>query len=269
MLSAALIQLRVTDDVEKNLTAADKFIDNAASAGNDLIVLPEMFACPYSNAAFVKNAEPSGGRTTQMLAAAAARTGKIIIGGSMPQAEDGKIYNTCFVFDGTGACVARHRKLHLFDIEIENGQSFKESETLSRGDEITVFDTPFGKIGVCICFDLRFPELFRAMAKRGARAIVVPAAFNMTTGPLHWELLFRARAVDYQLFMLGCAPARDKNQSYVSYANSIIVNPWGKVIGAAGDAEGVLSAGIDLDEVDSVRRQIPTASALRNDIYSV
>ena len=141
-----------------------------------------------------------------------------LIAGSMPEADDvGKVYNTSYIFDRDGKQIGKHRKAHLFDINVKNGQHFKESDTLTSGDHATVFDTEFGKMGVMICYDIRFPEFARTMALDGARMIFVPAAFNMTTGPAHWELTFRARALDNQIYMLGCAPARDIQAGYISW----------------------------------------------------
>ena len=185
----------------------------------------------------------------------------------MPEADGERIYNTSFVFDPAGRQAAFHRKMHLFDIDVKGGQRFMESETFTAGDSVTVFDTPFGKLGLCICFDLRFPELARCMALAGARAIVTPAAFNMTTGPAHWELLFRQRAVDNQLFTLGVAPARDEQGPYVSYGNTILCSPWGEVLARAGSAPALLLADVDLNQNESIRAQLPLLSARRTDVY--
>ena len=154
--------------------------------------------------------EPLGGPAQQAVSALARELGIWIIAGSLPELEGERVYNTAFVYDDTGRQVARHRKMHLFDISVEGGQSFRESDTLSPGNDVTVFDSPWGKLGLCICFDLRFEELARVMTLQGAQAIFVPAAFNMTTGPAHWELLFRQRAVDNQLFTIGTSPARNE-----------------------------------------------------------
>lgn len=134
---------------------------------------------------------------------------------------------------------------HLFDIDIKGGQKFKESDTLTPGDSYTVFDTEFGRAGLAICFDLRFPELFRMMALAGAECVFVPAAFNDTTGPLHWELLFRARAVDSQCFLFGTSDARDGNAAYRAYGHSIAVDPWGKVLGMLDEKPGILVTGVE------------------------
>ena len=139
----------------------------------------------------------------------AAKLGIYLVGGSLPELAEGRIYNTSYVYGPDGRRIAKHRKAHLFDIDVQGGQRFRESDTLSPGDRITTFETAFGTMGLCICFDLRFEELARCMCLRGAKVLFVPAAFNMTTGPAHWELLFRQRAVDNQCFTVGVSPARD------------------------------------------------------------
>lgn len=255
----SLIQMRVTDSVERNLARAEELALSAPKP--DVIMLPEMFCCPYSPDSFIKNAEPEGSAVTRALSRISRETGAWLIGGSMPEAADGRIFNTCFVFDPKGREVARHRKAHMFDIDVEGGQRFCESDVLSKGEGTTVFDTPWGRFGVCVCFDIRFPDFIRSM--RGIDFLAVPAAFNMTTGPLHWELLFRARAVDEQIFTFGCAPARDEAGEYVSYGNSIAVSPWGRVIARAGAEETVLTIDADPEEISAVRRQIPVGAPRR------
>ena len=164
---------------------------------------------------------------------------------------------------------ARCRKSHLFDIAVKGGQHFRESDTFTPGDEIVTFDTEFGRLGLCICFDMRFPELARIMALDGAWAVFCPASFNMTTGPAHWEIMFRSRAVESQVYTLGCAPARDVDGSYVSYANSIIVHPWGNIIERAGADECILRAEITESEAAAIREQLPLMSARRTDMYNL
>ena len=195
--------------------------------------------------------------------------GIYLIAGSLPELEGPRVYNTSFVYAPDGTCIARHRKIHLFDIDVEGGQRFMESEVLSPGREVTTFDTPWGTMGLCICFDMRFQELCRLMALRGARVIFAPAAFNMTTGPAHWELLFRQRAVDNQCFTVGVSPARDEQGSYVAYGNSIAVDPWGAVLCRAGAEETTLYADLDVERLEAVRAQLPILSARRTDLYEV
>ena len=266
-MRTALIQMPVTADKAVNLAVARDYVRRAADGGAQLAVLPEMFCCLYTNEAFRANAEPAGGPVHRAMAGLARETGLWLVAGSMPEADGERIYNTSFVFDPAGRQAAFHRKMHLFDIDVKGGQRFMESETFTAGDSVTVFDTPFGKLGLCICFDLRFPELARCMALAGARAIVTPAAFNMTTGPAHWELLFRQRAVDNQLFTLGVAPARDEQGPYVSYGNTILCSPWGEVLARAGSAPALLLADVDLNQNESIRAQLPLLSARRTDVY--
>ena len=144
-----------------------------------------------------------------------------------------------------------------------------ESETLTPGSDITTFETPWGTMGLCICFDFRFEELARLMTLRGAKVLFVPAAFNMTTGPAHWELLFRQRAVDNQVFTVGTSPARDESASYHAWGHSIVCDPWGSVISACGAEETVAVTELDFARIDAVRHQLPILSALRTDLYQI
>lgn len=265
----ALIQMPVSHDKEANVELACLKVSEAAKMSVDMVVLPEMFNCPYSNKYFRPYAEPKGGDTWQAMSNCASKNEVFLVAGSMPELDEGRVFNTSFVFDPLGAQIARHRKVHLFDIDVVGGQRFFESETLSPGNEVTVFESPFGLIGLCVCFDLRFPELARLMTLKGAQVIVVPGAFNMTTGPAHWEIMFRQRAVDNQVFTIGVAPARDENGEYVSYGNSIVCSPWGEVLHRAGADEASLIAEIDLSLNDSIRSQLPLLSALRNDLYTL
>lgn len=263
----AMIQMNVVHNKEENLAHARALLEQCARSGVDLAVLPEMFCCPYSNRFFRPYSEEQGGEGWQALSKAAKELSIYLVGGSLPEREGDAIYNTSYVFDRAGNQIAKHRKAHLFDIDVVGGQRFQESEVLSPGNQITVFDTEFGKMGLCICFDFRFQELAKAMGDQGAQIIVVPAAFNMTTGPAHWELMFRQRAVDNQLFTLGAAPARNQDEEYVSYGNSILVDPWGSVLARAGAGEEILLADIDLSRIASIRQQLPIRDARRNDLY--
>ena len=264
----ALLQSEVTDSKEKNLQNAEKLLNDAADMGADLAVLPEMFICPYDNSRFAEFAEPADGPAVERLSDIASKTGLYLVAGTIPeQGESGEIYNTSFCFAPDGNLIGRHRKIHLFDIDIEDGISFRESDALSPGETATVIETPWGKIGVAICFDIRFAELFRLMADEGAHTVVVPAAFNMTTGPAHWELTFRMRAVDNQVFMAGCAPARDKGAGYVSWAHSLITDPWGRVLGSLGTSEEILLHEIDTEYADNIRKQLPILSGVKKDGY--
>lgn len=269
-LLTALIQMRVTADKAENLRAAGEWIQRCAGEGAELVMLPEMFCCPYDSAAFPIYAEPEGGPACCSLADAAQRAQVTLVGGSMPEIDaNGRIYNTSYIFDPQGRQIGKHRKMHLFDIDVSGGQRFRESDTLSPGNQVTVVDTAFSKVGVAICYDLRFPELARLMALEGAKILAYPGAFNMTTGPAHWEILFRTRALDNQVYTLGCAPARNPTAGYVSYGHSLVVSPWGNIIAQMGAEEGYLLAELNLKAVERVRRELPLLQHRRTDVYEL
>ena len=268
-MKIGLIQMPVTSEKEKNLSYAAQSIGECSKQGAELIILPEMFMCPYSNKDFPVYAEQAGEQTWKTLADVAKNNGVFLVGGSMPERDGTQIYNTSFVFDPAGNEIARHRKIHLFDIDIKGGQSFKESDVFSAGNSITIFEAFGIKIGLCICFDLRFTELSRIMTLNDAQMIIVPAAFNMTTGPAHWELLFRQRAVDNQLYTVGVAPARDENGPYISYGNSIVVSPWGDIVYRADEKPATVVIDIDLAMNQNIRSQLPLLSARRTDLYKI
>ena len=264
------MQMPVLADKEENLSAAARACRAAASEGVDLVALPEMFCCPYDTANFPIYAEGENGPVLSRCSSLAKTYGIYLSAGSVPErGEDGAVYNTACVFDRNGRQIARHRKVHLFDIDVEGGQSFRESDTLTAGNSITTFDTEFGVLGLCVCYDFRFPEMGRFMADRGARLILVPAAFNPTTGPAHWELMFRAQSMFNQVFTVGTAPALDLSGSYHSWGHSIAVSPWGNVISQMGTEAGYQLVELDLSEADSVRRQLPLLEHRRTDLYTL
>lgn len=257
-VNIAILQMKAKKEKKDSLAKVREMIKTLDTKKLDFIMLPEMFNCPYETKNFPIYAEEQGGYSYEQIADIARETKTYIIAGSMPERdEQGKIYNSSYVFDREGNCIGKHRKIHLFDIDVKGGQYFKESDTLTAGEDMTIVDTEFGKIGICICYDIRFPELSRAMGDAGAKIIMVPAAFNMTTGPAHWETLFKARALDQQVFMVGAAQAREKNSSYQSWGHSIAVSPWGQVIEQMDDKEGCMEISLDLSEIDRVRDAIP------------
>lgn len=267
MLKVGLCQMNVTRDKGENLRHAGDLLRQAAAQGAEIAVLPEMFNCPYENACFPLYAEPEGGESWQVLSALAKELNLYLVGGSVPEVENGHIYNTCYIFSPEGTQIGKHRKVHLFDIDVPGGQRFKESDTLTAGDSVTVVETPYGKIGVAICFDIRFSDFFRVMEQEGARVIFLPAAFNMTTGPAHWTLTFRMRAIDNQCFTVGCSPARDEKGSYVAYGHSLVCDPWGTVLKECDEKEQVQVVELDMDYIDKFRQQIPIISGRRKDLY--
>eukprot|EP01112_Ceratiomyxa_fruticulosa_P009849 TRINITY_DN258_c0_g1_i1.p1 TRINITY_DN258_c0_g1~~TRINITY_DN258_c0_g1_i1.p1 ORF type:complete len:328 (-),score=61.66 TRINITY_DN258_c0_g1_i1:351-1334(-) len=263
-------QLLVGENKEENLSNARKAIDEASQKGAHIVSLPECFNCPYSNASFPVYAESiPDGPSTKMLSLAASSNKVYLIGGSFPEKDGDKLYNTSLVFDPEGNLIAKHRKIHLFDIDVPGKIRFKESETLSPGSTPTVFETKFGKIGLGICYDIRFAELALLYSQRGAKFLVYPGAFNMTTGPAHWELLQRSRALDNQLYVAAVSPARNPSSSYTAWGHSTVVNPWGEVISTTGHEPGIIYAEIDFSKLDEIRANIPITLQKRDDIYKV
>lgn len=269
-LRIAQAQMPVIPDPAACRDYLEQAAQKAAGQKAQFLLLPEMFCCPYDTSCFPEYAENEGGPIWTLCSEAARKYGIYLSAGTIPERDSqGRIYNTAYVFDPEGRQIAKHRKMHLFDIQVQGGQHFRESDVLSAGDSVTVFDTDFGTFGLAVCFDIRFPELFRLMALKGARAVFVPAAFNMTTGPRHWELLFRSQALNNQIFTIGTAPARNLSASYVSWGHSIVADPWGDVISQMDAEEDFRVTEIDLEETRRAREQIPALSGRRTDIYSL
>lgn len=266
----AVCQMEVADNKKENISRALRMIKTVAENNAQVAVLPEMFNCPYDNGKFRAYAEGGeGAETLEAISKAAKEYGLYIVAGSIPELDGGRVYNSSFIFGRKGEVIGRHRKMHLFDVQIAGKLSFKESSTLAPGDRVTVVDTEFCKIGVAICYDIRFPELLRLMALKGAKLVVVPAAFNMVTGPAHWEPLIRIRAVDNQVYMVAASPAQSESASYKAYGNSMVVEPWGGILSRAGYGEEIIYAAIDLDQVDKVRNELPLLEHRRTDIYEI
>ena len=289
-LRVALCQFHVTDNKEENYKTARDYLSRAKQDGAQLAVLPEIWNSPYATAAFPEYAEilpnigdsDSESPSPKILIDAAKDLGMWVVGGSIPEKveEDGeeKIYNTCLVLSPEGEIVAKHRKMHLFDIDVPGGIRFFESETLSPGETVSHFTTPFGEIGLGICYDIRFAEYAMLLRQKYNCAILIyPGAFNMTTGPPHWELLQRARAIDNQCFVMMASAARtedpgDENAKYPHYTawgHSTIVSPWGDVLATIDEKEGIVIADLDLSKVEQVRGGIPIGNQKRNDIYKL
>ncbi|RDW65824.1 carbon-nitrogen hydrolase family protein [Aspergillus mulundensis] len=277
-LKLALVQLASGADKAANLAHARTKVLEAAKAGASLIVLPECFNSPYGTQYFPKYAEtllPSPPTKEQSpsyhaLSAIAAEAKAYLVGGSIPELEttSNKYYNTSLVFSPSGALIGTHRKTHLFDIDIPGKITFKESEVLSPGNQLTVVDLPdYGKIGLAICYDIRFPEPGMTAARNGAFALIYPGAFNTTTGPLHWQLLARARAVDNQVYVALCSPARDTTATYHAYGHSLVADPSAKILSEAEESENIVYAQLDPETIDSTRKGIPIYTQRRFDLY--
>eukprot|EP00400_MALV-I_sp_L67-5_P000856 gene856-954_t len=277
----ACIQMSVTHNKAENIESAKTLIDKlmADMPETKLIVLPECWNSPYGTQYFREYSDPIPGvgaasaecsPSIAVLLMAAKDHNVHIIGGSIPEIDsDEKVYNTCVVCGPDGTIVAKHRKVHLFDIDIPGKIRFMESDVLTAGDAITTFDTEaFGMIGVGICYDLRFPEFAASMREKGAKVLVYPGAFNMTTGPLHWELLQRARAVDNQCFVVTTAPARVNDGGYCSWGHSTIVDPWGKILAMAQEQPTAIHSKLDFSRLDEARNNIPVSKQRRPEVYS-
>lgn len=269
-LKVAMIQMNIDKYISKNIDTTNNFIKKVAKENVDIAILPEMFCCPYETSNFPLYSQQENSPCYISISNMAKKNKIYIVAGSMPERdENGNIFNTSYVFDRNGNQIAKHRKMHLFDIQIEGGQHFKESDKLSAGNNVTVFNTEFCKIGLAICYDIRFPELSRLMVDNGAKIIIIPAAFNMSTGPSHWEILFKSRALDNQVYTIGVSSARNYDAPYISYGNSIIVSPWGEIIERMDENEGYRICTLDLDYVDKIRKELPLLEHRRKDIYKL
>ncbi|OQD82513.1 hypothetical protein PENANT_c021G07527 [Penicillium antarcticum] len=277
-LKLALVQLASGADKAVNLSHARSKVLEAAKAGARLIVLPECFNSPYGTSFFPKYAEtlhPSPPTQEQSpsfhaLSAIAIEANAYLVGGSIPELEPStkKYYNTSLVFSPTGALIGTHRKTHLFDIDIPGKIQFKESDVLSPGNQLTIIDLPdYGKIGLAICYDIRFPEAAMIAARKGAFLLVYPGAFNTTTGPLHWSLLGRARAVDNQSYVALCSPARDLDASYHAYGHSLVADPSANILSEAEEKETIVYADLTNEAVTNIRGNIPIYTQRRFDLY--
>ena len=269
-IKLALCQMNVVDNKEENLKKATSMIKESVKQETDFIVLPEMFNCPYSNDKFIEYCEEEKtSRTISKISQLAYENNVYILAGSIPEKENANLYNTSYLFNRNGELIAKHRKMHLFDIDVKGKIKFMESDVLTAGDNVTIADTEFGKIGIGICYDIRFPELARLMAQKNALILFYPGAFNMTTGPAHWELLFRSRALDNQVFCVGVAPALNENASYHSFGHSIITNPWGEIVTETDTKEELVITEIDLSEIKKIREELPLLKNKREDLYEI
>ena len=269
-IKVGIIQMSVTDNKGLNLDKAQAMIIKACQQGAQMVVLPEVFNSPYQTELFFDYAEPYPGPTTRLLSSLAAEHKVLLVGGSIIEKDgDGKLYNSSFIFNEKGQLLGRHRKVHLFDINLPGKITFRESDTLNSGNSITVIRHQGLCFSIMICYDFRFPELARAAVLEGAKLMVVPAAFTVTTGEAHWELLMRSRAVDNQCFVIAASPARNPESSYQARGHSMVVDPWGQIIAEAGEAEGIIYAELDFEQLEQIRQQLPLLEHRRQDLYQL
>jgi predicted amidohydrolase len=256
---AAAIQMLASSDKEANLSEAENRIREAAAGGARLVALPEVFNWRGDKNDENKLAEPKNGPTATLMSRLARESGLYILAGSFLEEipENAKVYNTSLLFNPDGTVGACYRKIHLFDVDIEMGVSARESATRQAGDALVVAATELCPIGLTVCYDVRFPELYRGLARRGAQVILVPSAFTALTGEAHWEVLLRARAIENQVYIIAPNQIGKNPKSFATYGNSMIVDPWGRVIARASDAAGIIYAEIDLDYLARVRKELP------------
>ncbi len=269
-LRVAAVQMNSRQDKAKNIETALRLIDQAAAEGARLIALPEVWSFIGDDEGSRAAAEPIPGPTIEILAERARRHDVYIHAGSIQEARPGdpRIYNTTAMIDPRGEVIAKYAKIHMFDVVLDGVASYQESAVVSPGDEIVTVDVDGFSVGLTICYDIRFPELYRILALRGAEIIFQPAAFTLTTGKDHWEPLIRARAIENTVYMVSPAQVGSYAEGKWSWGRSMIVNPWGTVVATAPDEETVIVANLERALLERVRRQVPSLANRMPDRYA-
>jgi len=261
VIRVGVIQMNSTADLPANLEAARSLVGDAARRGAEFIALPENFAFLRREDEPVPCAQGLDGEIVAALRSLAREHAVWLLGGTFPETRpgDSRIHNTSVLVSAGGEIEAVYRKIHLFDIDLRSsgGSAFKESAVVAPGEEVVVAQTPFGALGLSVCYDVRFPELYRAMSERGALWIAVPSAFTPETGKDHWEVLLRARAIENQAFVLAPAQCGRHSEERRSYGRSLVIDPWGLVLARAGDRPGAVVADCDLDVLADIRAALP------------
>jgi predicted amidohydrolase len=269
-LVVGAVQMTSTEDVEANLERARELVRQAATSGALLVGLPENFAylgndrdhrLAIAETLPDPGTPPDHGGSRPILGAmqelARAAGTWLLLGGFPERGAGNKIRNSAVLLDPSGAVASVYRKMHLFDVDVPGGRSFRESEAIEPGGGPVVAETPWGGLGLSICYDIRFPELYRALAAGGARMVAVPSAFTVETGKDHWHVLLRARAIENQVFLLAPAQFGVHGSNRSSYGHALVIDPWGVVLAECGDHEGVALARLDFDYQDRVRTALP------------
>ncbi len=256
---AAAVQMLASDDKAANLQEAEQWIRRAAAQGARVVVLPEVFFWRGNKDLERECAETIPGPTSTVMADLARELGVYLLAGSILEAipASDKAYNTSLLFDPSGALLASYRKIHLFDVDLANGVSLRESDTRAHGGNLVIAQTPLGSMGLSVCYDLRFPELYRSHADQGADLIFVPSAFTAFTGQAHWEALLRARAIENQVYVIAADQFGKGAKSFACHGHSMIVDPWGKIVGELADGPGIVTAEVDLGYLARVRAELP------------
>lgn len=268
---ASVVQLTTTTDPEASTEGALTLVDEAARRGAKLVVLPENVSFMGTEAEKLRLAEPLEGPTFQRFAAKAKEHGLFLLAGSMPERGQGpdKAYNTSVLYGPEGQRLAVYRKIHLFDVTLGAGATHQESASVAPGESATLATLPFAKLGLTICYDLRFPDLYRTLVRAGAELLAVPAAFTVPTGRDHWEILLRARAIESQCFVLAAGQVGQNTETRATYGRSMIIDPWGTVLATCPDRPGVAVAEIDLDHLRSLRKKLPCLEHERMGSYRI
>jgi deaminated glutathione amidase len=268
-IRVACVQMTSRSDKAANLETAQRLVAQAASTGADVVVLPEKWNAIGDAAVYHATAEPlDGGASVAAMSEWARRHGITLVGGSIAERREGreKLSNTSVVFDPEGQVVAVYRKIHLFDVEV-GGVVYRESEAEEPGDEAVVAEGEDWKIGLTVCYDIRFPELYRILALEGAELVTVPAHFTTPTGKDHWHVLMRARAIENQMYVAAAAQIGETLPGKPAYGRSLIVDPWGVVVAQAPDEETVISAELDRAHLQSIRAKLPSLANRQGNAY--
>jgi deaminated glutathione amidase len=265
---AAAVQLNATADRDRNLEVAERLVRAAASDGAELIVLPEKWTVLGGAETLRAGAEPLEGPSITAARGWARELGVHLLAGSFAERVPGadSLANTSVLVNAAGEVEALYRKIHMFDVDV-GGVAYRESEVERAGDEIVLGDAGGISVGLTVCYDLRFPELYRILALRGALVIAVPAAFTLETGRDHWQVLLRARAIENQLFMIGAGQIGESPPHFRSYGRSAIIDPWGVVLATAPDAECHIVADLDFTELERIRESLPSLANRRPQAY--
>ena len=267
-IAVAAIQMSSTPNKDENIETAERLIRSAVSSGADLVALPELWSCHGLEKVYRENAEPVPGPTTEFLGGLAREIGVYVLGGSILEgaSDSRKLHNTSTFFGPDGEMSAVYRKIHLFDVRAPD-REYLESKTISAGTQIVTAKAGAATLGLSVCYDVRFPELYRLLALRGAEVLMVPAAFTLQTGKDHWGLLLRARAVENQAFVVAPAQWGQKADGRWTYGRSLIVDPWGTVLAQCPDRDGFALATLDLGYLDRLRRDFPALENRRPEAY--
>ena len=264
---AAAVQMTSGEEKERNLETAERLVREAAKRGARLVALPELFNCLGRKEQVIRAAEPVPGPTSRRMGDLARRLRITLLAGSICERVKGtgKVFNTSFLFDDSGNLLARYRKIHLFDVDLPGRVSYQESSWMAPGRDVVFAKTDYGRLGLSICYDLRFPELYRSLARQGCRILMVPSAFSLPTGRDHWEVLLRSRAIENQAYVIAPNQCGQHTPGFATCGRSAIIDPWGVPLAMAPDGEGVIVSRLDARRQETIRRELPALSHRRLD----